>query len=313
MRRMTQPIDTPTNERALLAESFELAPAFMAVLAGSDHVVELINPAYSRLVGGRDVIGKPVQVALPEVVEQGFIALLDQVYLTGEPFIGNEVPLLLQPTAGAPVVERYVNFVYQARRDADGEIVGIFVHGVDVTDLVRAREQSEEQTLMIAQQAQAFDRLITNITDFVYTFDQMAQLERIINEEKRELAWSRKAIEDQGELAKLRDRKGDLEALLRHPEGRGRRHPAANKKDGRAGPQGGPRPDPKPRGRHPQAGGEARRRPPARGPQARAPEAGQPPPRGRDRRPGHQGRRRGPRRRAPGARLVPEGARRAVR
>jgi hypothetical protein len=45
--------------------------------------------------------------------------------------------------------------------------------------------------------------------------ETMAQLERIINEEKRELAWSRKAVEDQGELGKLRDRKADLEALVR--------------------------------------------------------------------------------------------------
>ncbi len=171
MRTQQRP-GTPIDERALLAESFELAPSFIALLTGSDHVFELINPAYSRLIGGRDVVGKPIRVALPELVGQGFVALLDRVYRSGEPFIGNEVKVLLQSGAQRRLVERSVNFVYQARRNADGDISGIFVHGVDVTDLVRARQQSDEQAQRITQQAQAFDQLITNITDFIYTFDR---------------------------------------------------------------------------------------------------------------------------------------------
>jgi hypothetical protein len=62
--------------------------------------------------------------------------------------------------------------------------------------------------------------------------ETMAQLERIINEEKRELAWSRKAIEDQGELAKLRDRNADLQALVRDQKAAVDDTLAANKKDG---------------------------------------------------------------------------------
>ena len=65
--------------------------------------------------------------------------------------------------------------------------------------------------------------------------ETMAQLERIINEEQRELAWSRKAIEDQGELAKLRDRKADLEALVRDQKAAIDDTIAANKTDGDAG------------------------------------------------------------------------------
>ena len=45
--------------------------------------------------------------------------------------------------------------------------------------------------------------------------ETMAQLDRIINEEKRELSWSRKAVDDQGGLSRFRDRKADLEALVR--------------------------------------------------------------------------------------------------
>jgi len=62
--------------------------------------------------------------------------------------------------------------------------------------------------------------------------ETMAQLERIINEEKRELAWSRKAIEDQGELAKLRNRKADLDALVRDQKSAIDDTMAADKKEG---------------------------------------------------------------------------------
>jgi PAS domain S-box-containing protein len=39
----------------------------------------------------------------------------------------------MQPTPGAPFDDRYVDFVYQPTRNAQGEIDGIFVAGVDVT------------------------------------------------------------------------------------------------------------------------------------------------------------------------------------
>ncbi|MBV9773278.1 MAG: PAS domain S-box protein, partial [Gemmatimonadetes bacterium] len=130
-------------ERTRLAELFREAPAFIAVLRGPEHVFTLANPPYLQLVGHREVVGKRVADALPEVVEQGFIELLDGVYGRAEPFIGSEVPILLERTPGARPEQRFVNFVYQPLRDAEGAVSGIFVHGVDVTDQVRAREEVE--------------------------------------------------------------------------------------------------------------------------------------------------------------------------
>ena len=63
-----------------LAQLFEQAPSFMCVLRGPEHVYELANPGYMRLVGHGSLIGKSVVEALPELVTQGYIELLDQVY-----------------------------------------------------------------------------------------------------------------------------------------------------------------------------------------------------------------------------------------
>lgn len=122
------------NER--LQQLFQQAPGFMAMLSGRDHVFELVNPAYMQLIGHRDVHGKPVRTALPEVVGQGLVELLDSVFESGEPYTGNSFKVGLQRTPGAAVEERYVDFVFQPIIDGDGKVTGIFVEGYDVTERV---------------------------------------------------------------------------------------------------------------------------------------------------------------------------------
>jgi signal transduction histidine kinase len=130
-------------ERARLEYVFQRAPAFLAVVRGPEHTFELVNDAYLQLVGHRDVVGKPVREALPEVVQQGFVALLDRVLETGEPFLGRESPIRLARVPGAPPEERFVDFSYLPLVEADGTRSGIIAHGTDVTDQVLARREVE--------------------------------------------------------------------------------------------------------------------------------------------------------------------------
>ena len=125
-----------------LRHLFDNAPSFMAVMREPGHVYELANAAYRQLVGDRDIIGKPVREALPELEAQGFFELLDQVYATGEPYSGRAVRVMLRRGPGAVEEERFVDFVFQPIHDADGRTGGIFIDGSDVTDLVWARERS---------------------------------------------------------------------------------------------------------------------------------------------------------------------------
>ena len=122
------------EERKRLAELFEQAPSFMTVLRGPEHVVEFANPNYMRLVGERDVLGGPVAEVLPDAAAQGFVRLLDTVYQSGEPFVATAMPFAMQPAPDAPINQRYVDFVYQPIKNALGEVTGIFVEGIDVTE-----------------------------------------------------------------------------------------------------------------------------------------------------------------------------------
>ncbi len=148
---------TIEGERAKLAAIIAQAPAFICTLRGPNHVFELANQRYYEIVGKRDLIGKAVLEALPEVKGQGFIELLDQVYRTGQTYAGTEMPLLLRESEGGPLDRRFVNFIYQALREPDGAISGIFVHGMDVTEMVLAREalrQSEERRRLALDSAE---------------------------------------------------------------------------------------------------------------------------------------------------------------
>ncbi len=130
-------------ERARLEYVFKQAPAFLAVLRGAEHVFELANDAYFQLIGHRDVVGKPAREALPEIVEQGFVELLDRVLDTGEPFVGREIPIQLSRDPGGTPEERFVDFSYLPMVEADGTRSGIIAHGTDVTDQVLARREVE--------------------------------------------------------------------------------------------------------------------------------------------------------------------------
>lgn len=115
-----------------LRQMLEQAPNFMMVLKGSEHVFEIINAAGTYLLSGRDVIGKSVLQALPEVEAQGFVKLLDDVYQSGKTFLASD--RLVSFAHKGSLVNRYVDFVYQPIKDAQGEVTGIFVSGSDVTE-----------------------------------------------------------------------------------------------------------------------------------------------------------------------------------
>ncbi|WP_418317806.1 PAS domain-containing protein [Piscinibacter sakaiensis] len=131
-------------ERQFLRQLFEQAPGFMAVLRGPEHVFELVNAAYLQLIGHRSVVGKAVRDALPELHGQGLFEIADQVYRSGEPFVGRAMPAELQREPDADLQKVFLDFVVQPIRDPAGTVAGLFVQGHDITEQLQAQQAASE-------------------------------------------------------------------------------------------------------------------------------------------------------------------------
>ena len=157
------------SERRRLEEVFRHAPTFIAVLLGPDHVFERVNDRYVDLIGGRDVVGKPVREALPEVEGQGYFELLDSVYRTGQPHIGIDARVKIQ--RGGVLTERILEFVYQPMLDANGTVNGVILQGIDLTE----RRQAEAELVRLTEESErrrrVYETILSNTPDFAYVFD----------------------------------------------------------------------------------------------------------------------------------------------
>ena len=146
------------NERQRLLDLFVQAPAFVAVLRGPTHVFEFTNGLYRELIGDREVLGKTVREAVPEAEGQGFLALLDKVYQTGERDVAHGSQILLARHAGFPLEARIVDFIHQPIRESDGSTSGVIALGIDVTERNRA-----QKSLLQAENLAAVGRLAASI------------------------------------------------------------------------------------------------------------------------------------------------------
>jgi signal transduction histidine kinase len=138
------------QQRQAFYHVFEQTAAVVALLRAPGHRYEYVNPTYQAFFPGRQLVGLDLAVAAPELVEQGFKAILDQVYQTGETFFGTELPFAPPAPAGQPLRTQYFNFTYQAYREA-GEIAGVSILAYDVTEQVLARQERAAQQQRLEQ------------------------------------------------------------------------------------------------------------------------------------------------------------------
>ncbi|WP_241665247.1 response regulator [Teichococcus oryzae] len=222
-------------ERLHLRRLVEQAPAFAAFVRGPDHVFEIVNAAYTRLVGRDDMLGKPVREALPELEGQPFFELLDKVYASSQAYQAEAMPARLRVPGQDALAERFLNFVFQPILDAENQVFGIFVLGYDVTEskrnadelrrykdqleeMVRVRtaaleaseaeRQRAEAALHQSQKMEAIGQLtggvahdFNNILQVLSGNLQMLQFSMVAPEDQRRLATAMSAVERGGKLA----------------------------------------------------------------------------------------------------------------
>lgn len=131
-----------------LHDMVEQAPAAIALLTGPRHVVTVANPAYRALAGGREVVGHAIADILPEIVEQGYVDLLDTVRNSGVAHRDTGASMWLDGADGERE-ERRIDFVYQPVKDGGGKVIAIFVEATDVTERFAAETALREAELRL--------------------------------------------------------------------------------------------------------------------------------------------------------------------
>ncbi|MES2532483.1 MAG: PAS domain-containing protein [Pseudomonadota bacterium] len=135
-------------------------PGFVALLSGPTHVYTYVNDAYVAISGPREFLGRTVREVFPELESQGIYELLDGVYATGEAVHAKALPLKLQGDEGL----RYIDLLYEAIRDDDGQVLGIFVGGYDITDHERGKADLADSEARLQALAASLERLVDERT-----------------------------------------------------------------------------------------------------------------------------------------------------
>jgi PAS domain S-box-containing protein len=134
------------NQRELL-KSFNDSPVGIAIITGDDLSFKMVNPFYAMLTGrpSEELIDKPLLVAMPELAGQGFDTELYKVMQTGLPFTAKDAPVEIIRNGKTETI--YIDHTYQPQKNDEGNITGVLVVVVEVTQKVIARKNIEEKEI----------------------------------------------------------------------------------------------------------------------------------------------------------------------
>ncbi|MFD2247442.1 PAS domain-containing protein [Pontibacter ruber] len=138
-----------------LRNLFMQAPAAICILDGPELVYELVNPVYEKLFPGRELLGKPILEALPEIEHNPVYTAFREVYETGETHEEAELLIPFAHPEDGVLENRYFRYILQARFNEQEQVDGIVVFALEITEQVEARKAAEasEQQLRLVTDA----------------------------------------------------------------------------------------------------------------------------------------------------------------
>ncbi len=132
------------KERLQLQEILARAPAAVLTTHGRAHVCVFANPRAAELLGGRELLGRPLAENLGELRGQGFLEAFDKAFQHGESGANPELELSLTGATGEQGgAGRCVELIWEPLRH-DGRIDGVMCFAHDVTEQVSTRRALEQ-------------------------------------------------------------------------------------------------------------------------------------------------------------------------
>lgn len=166
-------------DRKELQNVFEQTPVALAMLSGPEHVFTFANPTFRSLFSlPDDCIGQTTRALFPGADQQGFIALMNQVFTTGNNFVSHGTPFEQLQKDGRRRLF-FLDIVYEPSRDVNGEVIGLIASANDVTDAVTARqalEQNQAQLNLVLENAKFGTWSVDLKTNLVTTSRKLEQI-----------------------------------------------------------------------------------------------------------------------------------------
>ncbi|MCC6174223.1 MAG: PAS domain-containing protein [Chloroflexi bacterium] len=132
------------QRRRFLEGVISSAPIAIAILEGPDYRHETINARYQALRPNTPILGRPLADVFPQSVEQGLLAIVDQVYASGQQYVGSDVPWRIDDDRGTTET-RYFTYSIARIDDADGQPSAILSVVLETTQAVLVRQQAERE------------------------------------------------------------------------------------------------------------------------------------------------------------------------
>jgi PAS domain S-box-containing protein len=144
--------DKVLSQKALEASEAKLksviatAPAAIGLFVGRELIIEMPNQAFIDICGkGSGIVGKPLKEALPELENQPYLQIMDDIFTSGKMFqsFGSQVDIIRDGV----MTHNFYNITYTPLLDSNGEVYAILDIAIDVTESVLADQLVKESQM----------------------------------------------------------------------------------------------------------------------------------------------------------------------
>lgn len=119
------------------------APAGIGLFTGRDFIIEMPNQAFIDILGkGPDITGKPLRQIMPELKDQAFLQVLEEVYTSGK--MSRNFASQINIVQQGVMTNNFYNVSYTPLLNSVGKVYAILEIAIDVTEAVKTNQRLEE-------------------------------------------------------------------------------------------------------------------------------------------------------------------------
>ncbi len=156
--------DTKTKaEHKMFDAFFYGAESPLVIFRGPDMIIEKFNNEYQSIYLGRKLLELPLLVAVPELMESPFPAILKQVFETGKHYSSIEGFARIYNQTTQQLEDRYFDTAFSRIDYCDGEL-RILATPREVTDKVLARKKLEASLQELKAERELRERFVSALS-----------------------------------------------------------------------------------------------------------------------------------------------------